>query len=102
MEIYDRGLRMKELREKRGLSQKEAAHRLGISRATVSAYERNSKSPSIEVLEQMAILYHSSVDYILGLEHRTSLYIDDLAKSQQETVKDIVERLRDEFQKGKE
>lgn len=101
MEIYDRGLRIKNLREKRGLSQKEAADKLGISRATISAYERNNKSPRIEILEQMAILYHASVDYILGLEHRTYLYIDDLSDSQQEAVKSIVKILRNEFQKEK-
>lgn len=101
MEIYDRGLRLKNLRENRGLSQKEAAHKLGISRATISAYERNNKSPRIEILEQMAILYHSSVDYILGLEHRTNLYIDDLSRSQQEAVRSIVKILRDEFSKEK-
>lgn len=98
MEVYDRGIRLKALRKKRGLSQQEAATRLGVTRSTISAYERNIKSPSIEVLEQMAILYHSSVDYILGLEHRTNIFIDDLTKSQQKTITDIVDRLRKEFQ----
>lgn len=98
MEIYDRGMRLKELRKKRNLSQKEAARRLGISRATVSAYERNIKSPSIDTLEQMALLYHTSIDFMLGLEHRTNLYIDDLTQHQQETILKIVELLRCEFQ----
>lgn len=97
MEIYDRGLRLKELREQRGLTQKEAASLLGVTRATVSAYECNSKSPSIEMLEKMAILYRTSVDFILGLNHRSSLFIDDLTESQQEVIKKIVQLLRDEF-----
>ncbi len=98
MEVYDRGLRLKALRKKRGLSQPEAGARLGVTRSTISAYECNNKSPSVEVLEQMAILYHCSVDYILGLEHRTNIFIDDLTKSQQKTITDIVDRLRKEFQ----
>lgn len=97
MEIYDRGLRLKELRKKRGLSQKEAAAYLGLKAASISAYESNSKTPSVEILEKMAILYRTSVDYILGLSERTNLYIDDLSKSQQDSVTKIVEILRDEF-----
>jgi|GluameStandDraft_1065615.scaffolds.fasta_scaffold07368_2 transcriptional regulator with XRE-family HTH domain len=98
MELYDRGIRLQELRKKCNLSQKEAAKRLGVSRATVSAYERNIKSPSIETLERMALLYHASVDFMLGLEHRTCFYIDDLTEHQQKTILGILELLRSEFQ----
>lgn len=99
MEIYDRGLRLKTLRQKRGLSEKEAASHLGVSRATVSAYEHNIKSPSLEVLKKMAILYHSSIDFMLGLENRTNFFIDDLTEHQQEMILNIVNMLRDEFQR---
>lgn len=94
MEIYDRGWRLKALRKKRGLSQKAVADRLGVDRAAISAYERNIATPRIDVLENLALLYRTSVDYILGMEHRAALYIDDLSESQQETVRSIVETLR--------
>ena len=64
-----------------------------------SAYERNIATPRIDVLENLALLYRTSVDYILGMEHRAALYIDDLSESQQETVRSIVETLRREFLK---
>lgn len=99
MDIYDRGLRLRTLRKKQKLSQSAVGKRLGITRATVSSYERNVLSPSLEVLEKMALLYRTSVDYILGLENRPAIYIDDLTESQQETVRTIVETLRREFQK---
>lgn len=101
MEIYDRGWRLKALRKKRGLSQKAVADRLGVDRAAISAYERNIATPriDIDVLENLALLYRTSVDYILGMEHRAALYIDDLSESQQETVRSIVETLRREFLK---
>lgn len=99
MDIYDRGLRLRTLRKKQKLSQSAVGKRLGITRATVSSYERNVLSPSLEVLEKMALLYRTSVDYILGLENRSAIYIDDLTESQQETVRTIVETLRREFQK---
>ena len=39
MEINDFGSRMKELRESKGLTQKEAAYLLGVSRTSVLGYE---------------------------------------------------------------
>jgi len=102
MEIYDRGLRLKSLREKCGLSQKEVADRLDLTRATISAYERNTKAPRLDVLVGLATLYHSSVDYILGLEHRTNVYIDDLEIGQQKTVEKIIDVLREEFKREKQ
>lgn len=97
MEIYDRGLRLKALRKKAGLTQKDVATKLGITRSTVSAYERNNKSPSLEMLEGLAVLYHSSVDYILGLDNRTNFFIDDLTDNQQQIILTIVKLLRDEW-----
>ena len=98
MEIYDRGLRLKNLREKCRLSQQAAADRLEVTRSTISAYERNTKTPSVDMLVRLAILYHSSVDFILGLEDRTNIYVDDLAESQQATVVKMIDILRAEFQ----
>ncbi len=97
MDVYDRGMRLKKLREKQHLSQKEVADRLGLTRATISTYERNTKTPSVEILVKIALLYRSSVDYILGLEDRTSIFIDDLEKEEQDTISKMVEILRAEF-----
>ncbi len=97
MDVYDRGMRLKRLREKQHLSQKAAADRLGLTRATISAYERNTKTPSVEILVKIALLYRSSVDYILGLEGRTNIFIDDLKREEQDTIIRIVEILRAEF-----
>ena len=99
MEIYDRGARLKALREKRGFLQAQVVKRLDVTRSTISAYERNTKTFSVEVLEGLAILYRSSIDYILGLDRRRSLYIYDLTESQQETVETIVNVLRNQFKR---
>ncbi len=96
MEIYDKGLRLRALREKRRLTRQAAADRLGVTRATVSAYETNTRTPSVDMLIKLAVLYHSSVDYILGLENRANNFID-LQDSQQETVIKLIELLRAEF-----
>lgn len=95
--IYDFGVRLKELREKKHLSQTEAGKKLDVTRSTISAYENNTKTPSLEVFVNMAVLYNSSLDYIMGFENRTHLFLDDLTESQRQTILDIVERLKQEF-----
>ena len=99
--IYDFGLRLKELREERHLSQTEVAERLEVARATISGYECNTITPSVEQLKKLAVLYNASIDYIMGMDNRSALYLDDLTASQQQTVLDIVDRLKEEFKNGK-
>lgn len=49
----------------------DAIKLLGVSQPTLSAWESERKSPSIEKLELMADVYETSTDYLLG---RTSTY----------------------------
>ena len=48
--IDDFGSRMKELRENKGLTQKEAAFLLKVSRTSIVGYEQGSKSPKLSTL----------------------------------------------------
>lgn len=95
--VYDFGLRLKELREAKHLSQVDVAKRLDVTRSTISGYERNTIMPRAEQLIKLAILYNTSVDYMLGITNRSYLYLDDLSDSQQQTILDVVERLKKEF-----
>lgn len=97
MEIYDFGYRLRELREKRNLSQSQVAAHLDITRSAVSNYEGNLSYPSAEVLSKLAILYHTTTDYILGLENRKIIVIDGLAPEQEKAIEDIVEILKKQF-----
>lgn len=44
----------------------EAAEKLNISQPTLSAWEGERKSPSIDKLENMADLYGVTTDFLLG------------------------------------
>lgn len=59
-----------ELRKKSGLNQRQAAEKLGISPAPLSAYELGKKLPPLEVFAAMAELYGVSCDYLLGKNER--------------------------------
>ena len=97
MEVYDFGLRLKQLREAKGLSQAQVARRLDVARSTISGYERNTITPSLDQLVSLAVLYSASLDYILGLDNRRFLCLDGLSESQQQTIRDVVDRLKQEF-----
>ena len=60
------GKRLRNLREKKNVSQAEVANFLGIERTTYTAYE-SGKSRPVRYLNQLAQYYNVSVDYILGL-----------------------------------
>ena len=62
--------KLKQLRKQKGISQEEAAHLLDVSLSSYQKYERekNSVTPSLEVLIKLATLYNVTTDYLLGLE----------------------------------
>ena len=93
--IFDFGYRLRELRESKNLTQTQVAKRLNLSKTTISGYENNIKTPSLDVLVKLSILYGVSADYILGLENRKLLQIDGLTGSQEEIVKILLREFRD-------
>lgn len=59
---------------------------MNLSKATISGYENNLKTPSVDVLTQLSAFYGVSADYLLGLEERKALFIDGLTDRQQEIL----------------
>jgi len=62
------GARLREAREFLGLSQEEVAKTLDIPRASVSAMEGGKRKVSSLELRDLAALYRTSVDRLLGIE----------------------------------
>ena len=58
--------RFKEARLYKNMKVAEAIEKLEISQPTLSAWEGERKSPSVDALESMADLYGVSTDYLLG------------------------------------
>ncbi len=61
-------LRLAELRKEKGLTQGELADKIGISRQSVTLYERETRIPDIEVLAKLAEFFGVTSDYLIGLE----------------------------------
>lgn len=60
------GSRVRSLRKRKKMSQKEVAEKLGLSDAVLSNYERNLREPDFETLINLSKLFNVSTDYLLG------------------------------------
>ena len=53
-QVYDFGVRLRQLREERGLSQNRLAQKLGVSKQTVYRYENNANRGHIADLNGLS------------------------------------------------
>lgn len=67
-------LRLKELREDNDYTQEEIAKILNCKQNTYQQYESEKRQIPIEALKIIAILYKTSVDYIIGLTNERKPY----------------------------
>lgn len=63
---YSRADRLIELRKKHGLSQEKLAEKIGVSRQSVSKWERGESVPETANVMALASLYGISMDELLG------------------------------------
>lgn len=59
-------IRLKELREQKGLSQDAFSKDIGVSQSTVGNWESGTRHPKMDVLEKIARYFDVSIDYLLG------------------------------------
>ena len=57
---------VKELRKSNGLSQKELANKLGVSRTTVTMWEAGGQCPRPETIVRLADALSCSIDELFG------------------------------------
>lgn len=61
-------MRLKELRKKHGLTQKQLANALHVAQNTVCNWENGVRQIDTEYIKQLAEYFHVSTDYLLGRE----------------------------------
>lgn len=62
-------MKLKELREQKGLQQNEVANALKIGRTSLNQYENEKNQPPLQTLCQLADYYGVSLDYLC--EHQS-------------------------------
>lgn len=92
--------RIKELREKKGLSQIQLAKKTGISSQSISKYECGERNPKIEKWQKLATFFNVSIPYLQGTDERiynlkfstkaeAIAFIHEIMKAQNIKLKDI-------------
>ncbi len=61
--------RLKTLRKKHKLTQKDIANYLGMTESGYGYYEQGRNEPSIETLQKLAVKYNVSISYLTGEKH---------------------------------
>lgn len=74
------GNKLKELRKSRGLTQDDIAAKFGLSRGSVSNWEKGRRKPSIKQLEVLANFYNVSLDFFAD-ETSTNEVVDVLERA---------------------
>jgi len=75
--IYKKiGKRIKELREKAGLSQKEVAIKIGIKRPTISQIENGERKISAEEILEISNLFNVTPNNMLELEEELEVVLE--------------------------
>lgn len=82
----DLGNRISILREKRGISQSRLADELHISQSTLAMYEKNKRTPNVEMLNKFADYFNVSIDYLVGRDDSKMTENHDLKKFVDENI----------------
>lgn len=69
----DLGSRIVELRKEKSFSREKLGKMIGTSGAIIGRYERNERTPSVEIARKMALALDVSLDYLVG---NTELKLD--------------------------
>ena len=67
-------MRIKDLREDHDYTQRQIADYLHIRQNTYSQYETGHRQIPLDALISLAVLYKTSVDYLLGITNHKALY----------------------------
>lgn len=79
------GTKIKEVREERGMTQKELALAIPITEACLCRYEQNERLPKLDILIKISDIFKLPIDYFLGRaynENKTNLEDKQLTRDE--------------------
>ena len=86
--------RLRELREKKEISQKVLSEKTGISFNCIAGYEKGTVQPTSDRLIWLSEFYNVSIDYLLG---RNPVNSNDKLMQENTSLKKELERIRNEI-----
>ena len=95
------GERLKTLRISKGLSQDELGKRLGVRKQTVSNWEIENATPSLDMFESVAKFFDTTPNDLLGYEVYVGLDVTGLDVKEVEHLAMVIEDLKSHHQNEK-
>ncbi len=92
------GKTLKKLRHEAGLTQKQLAAQIGVTKSVISFYELQERIPSPAILVKLAAVFHVSTDYLLGIDKIERLEVSGLTKDDIKIVSQVINAFRDKNQ----
>ena len=87
------GRRLRELRKSKGYTQEFLATKLGVSKVTVCGYEKETRTPSLNIFLQLLDIFEVETNYLLGRDNLVSEENTDykikMSKEDIKIIKDI-------------
>lgn len=94
MYLPETGIKIRQLRTQKDLSQAALAAQLGVSKSVISSYENGVHLPPYDVLVRIARIFGVSTDYLLGVPGNRTVNVDGLTNTQVEAITMIVRELK--------
>ena len=88
------GYRLRMLRKSKAMSQEDLGRKLGVSKVSISGYEKGIRVPSMETLMAMLKIFDVSADYMLGRDLNIACEKEDNMLVFSTSDVDIIDSLR--------
>ena len=90
-------MRLKELREKKKISQTELANYLNLTQVQISKYELGKNEPDLNTTKKIASYFNVTIDYLLGTSEENIILITkndlDTLKESADKINKIIDKL---------
>ncbi len=88
------GKRLRELRKKFGMTQKELGDSINVTKVSICCYEKGTRIPSLDTIIDISNLFKVNIDYLIG--HDVYVTSDDdieygikMSKEEIELIKEL-------------
>ena len=92
--MYDFGMRIQKLRMSQNMSQEALGKKLKRSKSVICGYENNQRTPPLEVLVNIAVIFNVSLDYLVGIDKNEMVSVDGLTDKQKEAIYALVKEFK--------
>ena len=84
-------IRLKKLRETKGISQRQLADILNVSRGSVGNWESGTREPNLNTIRIIADFFGITIDYLLGVDDKPYNKLLDLGSIESDILNELAD-----------